>query len=93
MQRYVIIPAMLPVIEFWTALVVISGFTHIFPLVYALTAGGPGNSTTVLDYYVYQQGFGAAKFGYASAVGVVLFVIVGVLLLAQLWVVRRGRSE
>ena len=41
----------------------------------------PGNSTTVLVYYLYQQAFRFNDFGYASAISVLLFFIVLVLTL------------
>lgn len=48
---------------------------HIFDLIYVMTAGGPGFSTTVLVMYVYQAAFENLQMGYASAMGVVLFLL------------------
>lgn len=48
---------------------------HIFDLIYVMTAGGPGFSTTVLVMYVYQAAFENLQMGYASAMGVVLFAL------------------
>src|SRR5699024_11226561 len=55
------------------------GTSQGFGLVALLTSGGPGDSTTVLPYYMYQTGFQFYRFGYAAAIGLVTFV--GVLLL------------
>ncbi len=49
---------------------------------------GAGSSTTVLVYYLYQQAFRFNDFGYASAISVLLFVIVLVLTLVQ-WQTRK----
>ncbi|MDO4917978.1 carbohydrate ABC transporter permease [Kocuria sp.] len=49
---------------------------QIFDIVYVMTGGGPGNSTSMLVTYAYDQGFGPARdFGYGSAIGVVLFLL------------------
>ena len=69
---------------------VISSFTAVFPFIYTLTRGGPGYSTYTLDYYVYDKAFFGGAMGYASAVGVVLLVIVGGLAVAQIVLLRRG---
>lgn len=52
------------------------GALDVFAPVQLLTEGGPGNSTMVLSYYLYTKAFGEQQFGYASAIGVLLFVLV-----------------
>lgn len=74
--RYITIPAIRPALEFWSVIVVILTFTNLFPLVYTLTGGGPGRSTQVLEYNIYQSAFQNSEYGYANAMGVVLFVLV-----------------
>lgn len=88
-QRFVTVPAILPTIEFYAVVIVISMFTVLFPYIYTLTGGGPGYATYVLELEIYQQAFQSGNFGYASAMGVVLFGVVGVLVLVQLRVFRR----
>jgi multiple sugar transport system permease protein len=63
----------------------------IFDIVYVLTAGGPGDATTTISYYMYQTGFQFYRFGYASAIGLVTFVGVLVLTLVT-WRAQRGRA-
>lgn len=53
----------------------------VFETINIMTQGGPVNSTNTLVYYIYEYGFSFYKIGYASAVGVVLMVIVGLLTL------------
>ena len=69
-------------------IVTVVGSLEVFAQIAVLTAGGPGNSTTVLVYYLYQQAFQFNQFGYASAISVVLFIIVLVLTLLQ-WQARK----
>jgi ABC-type sugar transport system permease subunit len=89
-QRRITIPETRRVIEFWAVIVLISSFTAVFPFIYTLTRGGPGYSTYTLDYYVYDKAFFGGAHGYASAVGIVLLAIVGVLALLQVALIRRG---
>jgi len=89
-QRSVILWEILPAIEFWAVLVLISTFSQLFPLVYTLTRGGPGYATYILDYNIYQEAFKFGNFGYASAIGVVLFALTLVLAVLQIWLFRRA---
>ena len=91
-QRHVVFWELLPIIEFWAVIVLISTFTAVFPFVYTLTNGGPGYSTYILDFDVYQEAFGSSSLGYASAIGVVLFLIVLVLVSIQLALSRRSEA-
>jgi multiple sugar transport system permease protein len=50
-----------------------------FDLVYTMTGGGPGYATSVLAYNIYQAAFGGLNFGYASAISLMLFVLVFVM--------------
>lgn len=46
-----------------------------FPLVYSLTGGGPGYSSTTLPVYLYKLAFSRFDLGYASAIGVVWLIV------------------
>ena len=48
----------------------------IFDVVYGLTFGGPGNSTTTASFYIYKQGFSQFNLGYAAALSWIVFIIV-----------------
>ena len=47
-----------------------------FDIVYALTFGGPGQSTTVATFYIYRQAFTQFKLGYGAALSWIVFIIV-----------------
>jgi len=55
-------------------LMIIQNFNN-FPLIYAMTGGGPANATSTLVVYVYELAFTTFKLGYASAIGVIWLVI------------------
>ena len=70
------------------SIVTIVGALQVFAQIMILTQGGPGFSTTVLVYYLYQQAFQFYLFGYGSTLSIVLLVIVGALTFIQ-WQLRR----
>jgi alpha-1,4-digalacturonate transport system permease protein len=61
-----------------------------YPLMFALTGGGPGKDTTYIVQYIYQIGFGKQELGLASAMSVVLFVIIGVISALQFRLSKGG---
>ena len=65
---------------------------QVFDVVYVLTRGGPGRSTTFLVQYAYDEGFNRRRQGYAAAIGVVIYVIVLAFTAVQ-WRVSKSRDE
>lgn len=65
------------------------GSFKVFDHIYLMTGGGPENGTLVLAFYIYQQGFQFFNVGYASALAMVMFVIVLALTIVQLALRRR----
>lgn len=75
--RYVTLPALRPV----TAVVFILTLTQsfkVFDLVWATTQGGPIRFSEILSTYMYKRGALENQYGYGSAIGVALLVIVSV---------------
>ena len=54
-----------------------------YPLVLAMTGGGPGKETTFLVQYIYEYGFKKGELGYASAMSVVLFAVIAIFTVIQ----------
>lgn len=69
------LPMLSPTIFFLMVTSIIASF-QVFDSVRVMTGGGPGDSTNVLVYYIYQYGFRFFKIGPASAASIVLFLIV-----------------
>ena len=82
------IPMLMRFIQFAFILTLITAFTALFSLIFVMTGGGPGYATTTLEFYVYQQGFTVGVFGYAAAIGIVLFAVVFAISLAQIRIFR-----
>lgn len=71
----IVLPMLSPSLFFAVVMTVISSL-QVFAQPYILTGGGPGNSTTTLVYYLYQQGFQNYAMGYASSVAWALFILI-----------------
>ena len=95
--RGITIPLLNPTIVFLTVTGVIS-YLQVFTQIRAMSSGGTGgplNSTISLVLYVYQQAFTSlpSKMGYASAMTVVLFLMILVITVVQLKVFSRDNND
>lgn len=68
-------PMISPVVFFNVLMAIIKGL-QIFTQPYVMTQGGPAQSTYVYGLYLYNTAFSYGKFGYASSLAWVLFVII-----------------
>jgi multiple sugar transport system permease protein len=71
----VTLPLLKPVLFFVIVIETIGSF-QVFDAIYVMTGGGPVRASYSLVYLLYDEGFKFQNFGYASAIGMVLFVIV-----------------
>ncbi|HEY5877409.1 MAG TPA: sugar ABC transporter permease [Nakamurella sp.] len=86
------LPLLRPVITLVLIVSVVGSF-QIFDTVAVTTHGGPGNASRVLQLYIYDQGFGVNNFGYASAISVVLFIILIIVAALQFRFLRGRESD
>ena len=86
------LPLLRPVLALVLVITVVGSF-QAFDTVAVTTSGGPGDASRVIQYYIFDLAFQRLQFGYASAVSVVLFVILAVVALAQLKLMRAGESD
>lgn len=75
-------PLLLP-IHLYVAITTTIGSFQIFDSAFLLTKGGPNYATNTIVYYMYQQGFTAYDFGYASVLAYVLFFFIFVVSMIQ----------
>jgi multiple sugar transport system permease protein len=68
------IPLLRPVLMFVIVTQTVFSF-QVFVPVYQMTLGGPLDSTKVIVYYIYQQGFRFQDMGYASAISIVTLAL------------------
>ena len=69
------IPLISPTILFATVVAMINAM-QLFDQPYIMTKGGPGTATTTATISIYQTGFQNLQFGYASAIAILLLVII-----------------
>ena len=79
------VPLLRPTIVM-TTIMSINGTLQLFDESVNLTKGGPANATITMSHYIYNGSFGegVANFGYASAMSVIVFIMVAILALINL---------
>ncbi len=73
---HITLPLLSPTTFFVLIVATIDSFRN-FQIIYTMTRGGPGTSSTTLVYGIYQNAFVFYRMGYASALAYVLLAIVG----------------
>lgn len=79
-----ILPLTITMVIFWLIWTLAS-----FDLVYGLTLGGPGVATLVLALQIFREGIMFFKFGFASALSIVLLILVAIIGVVGLWLYRK----
>lgn len=92
--RYVTLPLLRPILVFVLTFAIIGSY-NLFaePSILVGAQGGPNNAGLFMTMYLYLTGFRFLKFGYASAIGYALAVIILVLTLIQLRVMGVFRED
>lgn len=88
--RALTVPLVGPSSFFLLIMNVIASF-QVFDLIFVMTGGGPGNSTSVLVTYAYRNGFQIREQGYGAAIGVVILIITLVFTFIQ-WKTSKTRD-
>lgn len=80
---------------FRTALIhfVVNAFEKTFALVRVVTTGGPNHASEVMTTYLYDQAFKFGHYGYGSAIGVILFVVIALVSLLVMKLTKRDVYE
>jgi sn-glycerol 3-phosphate transport system permease protein len=87
--RTIIFPLISPTTFFLLVVNIIYAFFDTFGIIHAITAGGPGNSTEILVYKVFNDGFVGLDLGGSAAQSVILMFIVILLTVVQFKYVER----
>lgn len=89
--RYITLPLLMP--AFNNALIInLIGGLKIFDLIYAMTGGGPGNASEVLNSYVFKA-YGSGLYGEACAASVIVAVLVVIISMATYRPLKRMEVE
>ena len=79
-QTRIHIPQIRGTMEFFVVTEAITVLSWVFAYVYVLTFGGPANSSSVMEYYIWQNGFAQGSVGLANAAAVVVLFMAGILI-------------
>lgn len=89
--RYITFPLIIPSFNINLIMSLIGGF-KVFDIVYVLTNGGPGFSSQVVSTMVYRA-FGEGRWGYGTALNLILFAIISIIALTVLNFLRKKEVE
>jgi multiple sugar transport system permease protein len=90
--RKMTLPLLRPVLVL-VLIITVTGSFQVFDTVAVTTGGGPVNASRVIQVYIVERAFDRSDFGYASALSVVLFVILAIVAFAQNKWLRGGESD
>jgi multiple sugar transport system permease protein len=85
---HVTLPLLTPVLFFVIVMTFLFSFQS-FALVYVITEGGPGYSTSVYVYYLWKTAFEFYRWGMACAMSWILFLIIAIVTVFQWWLSRK----
>ena len=79
----IVLPLLSPVAFFLLVVNVVYAFFETFGVIHTITAGGPKQTTTILVYKVFSDGFVNQDLGSSSAQSIILLLVVGLLTVLQ----------
>jgi ABC-type sugar transport system permease subunit len=91
LHRYVTLPLLRPTAAFIIVIATIGALQE-FGAIFILTGGGPVYATTTVVYHIYSQAFNFGRFGYASSLSILLFVIILIITVIQTKYLRFGED-
>ncbi len=86
---FITVPMLGSTISVYIVLQVIGLMSFLFSYIHVMTAGGPGYSSTVLEYFIYLNTFRLQEIGVGSAAGVILILITMIFVYYYLFASRR----
>lgn len=90
--RYVMIPALLPVIASVTLLLMVSGL-NAMTIVYATTKGGPADRSLITSIQIFKEAFEYLEFNRASALSMLFFLVTAVFIVIYIrWTSRHAQA-
>ncbi|TXK74030.1 sugar ABC transporter permease [Paenibacillus sp. N3.4] len=90
--KHVTLPLLSPAITISVVLNLIGGL-RLYDVIMSLTKGGPGFASSSLSSYMYRQYFTRQDAGFASSIGILMFVFISVISLTALYLLRKRELE
>jgi multiple sugar transport system permease protein len=88
----IILPLMTRFMVFTTIITLIAAFTALFSLIFVMTGGGPGFSTTTMEFYIYRLAFNQTDFGMGATVGIVLLAVIAIVTAPLMLLYRKAST-
>ena len=85
----IVIPLLSPITFFLLVVNIVYAFFDTFGVIHTITSGGPEQSTTILVYKVFSDGFVSQDLGSSAAQSVILLVLDGILTVIQFKYIER----
>ena len=85
----IVIPLLSPITFFLLVVNIVYAFFDTFGVIHTITSGGPEQSTTILVYKVFSDGFVSQDLGSSAAQSVILLLLVGILTVIQFKYIER----
>ncbi len=85
----VVLPLLSPITFFLLVVNIVYAFFDTFGVIHTITSGGPEQSTTILVYKVFSDGFVSQDLGSSAAQSVILLILVGILTVVQFKYIER----
>jgi multiple sugar transport system permease protein len=92
MFRSITLPLLRPVLAFVLVITLVGSF-QIYDTIAVTTEGGPVNATRAINVYIYQRAFERLDFGYASALAIILMIILAGIALVQTKLLRASEND
>lgn len=90
--RRIVLPLMTRFMVFTAIITLIAAFTALFSLIFVMTGGGPGFSTTTMEFYIYRLAFSQTDFGMGATVGIVLLSVIVIATAPLMMLYRRAST-
>ena len=90
---YISLPLLRPTIQIYSILTIIGLMSFMFGYIYVMTGGGPGFSSSVLEYYVYMNIIRFGKLGVGNAAAALLITITAILISIFTFLQKRQTYE
>lgn len=84
---HVTLPLLRRTVQFATVLITLLSFQVVVPI-WIMTKGGPSNATNVASYLIYEYTFQFFDWGYASAMAIVLLLVIAIVIGVEMWLLR-----
>lgn len=90
--RSVTLPLLRPVLAFVLVITVVGSF-QIYDTIAVTTEGGPVHATRAINVYIFQQAFEQRNFGYASAMAVLLMIVLAIIAIGQNRLLKANEND